>query len=249
MSMTSRFLLSILVMFVVVGAFACSDSSAPPNAPAVAASPVPTSIPSPTPTPITPEALLERSGKVMESLTSFHFRLRHKSGNTPLLRNLAIDEAEGDVIKPDQLSTDFNGVFGGFAIKSSLVTLGDDSYMTNPLTGQWEGVPTEISPLGFFNPSEGIAAMLKQVEPTGLRPDRDGVHRVNGRLPAEALSPLLGGTVKGAIVDVELEIDKVEYYLVKVTIAGRVTELEPDGTVRVIELSRFNEPLVIEAPQ
>ena len=165
-----------------------------------------------------------------------------------MLPGLLIQEAEGDVISPDKISTDFSGSFGGFAVKSSLITIGDKSYMTNPLTGQWEDVPTDVSPLGFFNPRQGIASMMSQVTSPTLLPGGGDSIRVQGRIPAEALAPLLGATVKGTTVAVELAIDANELYLLEAVFDGRVTPTEIDGVIRVIRLSRFNEPITIEPP-
>ena len=239
--MTRVFQLVCFVALVFAG-HACASATS-----TTSATPEPTS--SPTPTPVNAEALLQESGKVMEELESFHFRLHHRSGGTPLMPNLLLEEAEGDVIRPDGISVQFTGTFGGFAIKSSLITLGDSSYMTNPLTGKWESVPTEVSPLGFFNPRRGVTSMMARVEGSTLLPSDGKVHRVKGVLEAEALAPLVGATVEGSTVGVELAIDAETLRLLEAAFDGRVTPAEPDGTVRVITLSRFGEPVTIEPPE
>lgn len=234
--------LAAAILAAIALAQACGRSTPPPTP-----TPAPTS--TPTPTPINPQALLRESGLAMERLGSFQFHLGHKSGGTPLSPGLLLQEAQGTVIKPDKISAQFSGTFGGFAIKSGLITLGDDSYMTNPLTGRWESVPRQVSPLGFFNPSLGIAAMMSQVEQVALLPGGKDVHRLKGRLPTEALAPLLGTTLKGTTVGVELAIDGSHFYLLEATIEGTVTPGEPEGTVRLITISRFNEPFTIQPPQ
>ncbi len=216
------------------------------------APPAPTATPQPTPTPVTPEAVLARSGEVMAAVESFHFRLSHKRGSTPLLLNLSITEAEGDVIKPDRLSLDLNGSFGNLAVRSSLIAIGDTTYMTNPLTGGWEASAAGVSPLGFFDPSKGVAAMMSSIQQPSLAQDTRGgqsVYHIRGKLAAEALAPLLGATVQGSTVDVELTVDAQRLYLLEAVVDGRVTPAEADGVVRVITLSRFNEPITIEPPR
>ena len=234
MPLGPKLLLMAAVMALVIGGHACGRSGTAPT---------------PAPPPVDPEALLRESGRVMEDLDFFHFRLEHISGGTHLMPNLSIEEAEGDVINPDKISAEFSGTYGGFAIKSGLITLGAGSYMTNPLTGKWESLPTDVSPLGFFNPREGIASMMSQIDQVTLLSSGQQTHRLKGRLPAEALAPLVGTTVEGAIVGVELTIDAKDLYLVEAVFDGRVTPTEPDGTVRVIKLSRFGEPVAIEPPQ
>ena len=185
----------------------------------------------------------------MAELRSFHFRLEHREGTTMLLPNLSIKHAEGDVVKPDKIYAQFTGTFGGFAIKSSLITIGEASYMTNPLTGEWDSVPADVSPLGFFNPRKGIAAIMTQVQGPLLQAGDDQVLRLTGRLSVEALAPLLGSTVEETTVAVELMIDAKDLRLLEAVFSGPVKPGELDSAVRVVTLTRHNEPVSIVPPQ
>ena len=207
-----------------------------------------TSIPTPTPTPVDPAAVLLESGRTMQALESFHFRLDHQQGFTALM-DLALSVAEGDIVKPDKMSVDLTGGSGGFLIKSGLIVLGDDSFMINPLSGKWEAVPKEASPLGFFDPQEGIASMMAAVEAPVLTGFDGRVYTIEGRLPADALSPLIGPTLDGATVSIEVAVSVDGYYLERVVFVGAAKEGEIEGTIRTIKLSRFDEPVTIEAPQ
>ena len=215
-------------------------------------SPTPTSSPTPTPTPppFDAEATLSHSGKVMGELSSFRFNLKHEGGGTEFLPGMIVEEAAGTVVNPDKISVSFSGTFGErYAYRASLVTLGGESYMTNPLTGVWEAMPTGVSPLGFFNPTRGIAAIMLQLGQVRLAGDGAEELRLSGVLPAEALAPLLGGTLEGVTVRVDLVIDSMDLYLLQARVMGRVTPNDPGGIVRVIVVSAFDEPAVIEAPE
>ena len=61
--------------------------------------------------------------------------------------------------------------------------------MINPLTAEWEAVPREASPLGFFDPQEGIASMLAAIEAPALTGSDGRTYSIEGDLPADALSP------------------------------------------------------------
>lgn len=224
---------------VVSGAPACGGGSAP------AATTTPTSTPTPTPTPMDPQTVLDRAGDAMDGISSFEFRLDHESGGTVLMPNLVIGEIEGHVIRPDRLSIDFRGRFGNFPIKGRLISVADVTYMTNPLTDAWEVVPQDVSPVGFFNE---IAGMLSQVTQAVAAPNGPDVHRITGRLPAEALEPLVGTTVTGTTIAVDLVVRGSDFYLLEATFHGRVNEAEDADTVRVITLSRFNESFTVEPP-
>ncbi|MCX8212954.1 MAG: LppX_LprAFG lipoprotein [SAR202 cluster bacterium] len=210
-----------------------------------------TASPTPTPVPLDPQAILSRSGQVMQRLSSFRFALTHKSGGTEFLPGMIVEEATGDVLNPDGISVSFDGFFGkGYAFRMSMITLGPDFYTTNPLTGKWESADTGVSPLGFFNPTVGISGMMVQViDVESLdSPERDE-YLLGGSLPTEALAPLLGTTLKGETIDVELSISIDKFYLVEAQFTGRVSPRDPEGIVRYITISDFDEPIVIEVPE
>jgi hypothetical protein len=50
-------------------------------------------------------------------------------------------------------------------------------------------------------------------------------------------------------VEAELTIDAKTLFLTEAILTGRVTATEPDGVIRTITLSKFNQPLTIVAPQ
>ena len=211
--------------------------------------PDPTAVPLPTPTPIDVAALLTRSGEATGALNTFRFQLEHnRDGGTPLTDTLTVTEADGRVVSPDSVSIEFAGTLGNFAVRSSLITLGDDSYMTNPLTGVWEQVAREVSPLGFFDPQRGIGSMMTEVQSPVLVSKSEADYEIEGALPVEALEPLLGGLVEGTTVNVRLTIDSDSLFLKRAILDGRVTAIEPDGVVRTITLSEFNEQVTIEPP-
>lgn len=230
-----------LLMAVAVIAVACGQSSTDPA-------------PSPTATPLPPDPkeILERSGRVMASLNTFNFRMYHDAGSLEILEGLLIDKVSGKVVNPDKLSMEFSGSFGGgFAIKSEVITLGDQTYMTNPLTGNWEASDASISPVGFFSPTRGIAEMMGQTQNATLLDEgaSDGVYRLSGALPTTALASLVGPTLTDRTVDLEFNIDSTTDYLLQVRFIGAVTPSDVENAERVIVLSFFNEEVVIEPPE
>ena len=230
-----------LLIAVVVIAVACGRAQAEP-----------TPTPTPTPLPPNPKEILERSGQVMGSLKTFNFRMYHDVGSLEILEGLLIDKVSGKVVNPDKLSMEFSGSFGGgFAIKSEVITVGDQTYMTNPLTGNWEASDASISPVGFFSPTRGIAEMMGQTQNATLLDDgaSDGTYRISGALPTTALASLVGPTLTDRTVDLELKIDSATDYLLEVRFTGAVTPSDVEDAERVIVLSFFNEDVVIEPPE
>lgn len=231
-----------LLMVVLLAGPSCGG----PAGPEVGVTPAREAV-TPTPTPINPQAVLEQSGAAMTTIRSFRFRLEHNTYGTPMAQNLILMSVKGHVIKPDKLSLEFVGSLGNFAMRGNVITIGDQTFMTNPLNDEWQVLRDQVSPLAFFDPAQGISAMMSQVtEPVVLDLHRNEVH-IGGRLPASALSPLFGQTSDG-VIDVELTISLQDSYLTEVVLDGRITEAEPEGVVRTIVLDQFNDPTVIEPP-
>lgn len=208
-----------------------------------------TAAPEPTPTPVNPAALLAESGDAMNALQSFRFRLAHNKDGTPLADGLAVSDAEGAVVSPDRISLEFSGTFGTFGVRSSIISIGADSYMTNPLNGNWESAASGVSPLAFFDPQNGIGAMMRSVENPAVVSTSEDAIVVEGDLAVSVLAPILGGAATEGDVRVELTIAADSLHLEKAVITGRVTAAEADGLIRTITLWDFNAPIPIDAPE
>ena len=185
----------------------------------------------------------------MSALASFRFHIEHDgNGGTPLAQGMTLTEASGVVENPDSLAVDFGGTSGSFAVKGSLVAVGDAVYMTNPLSGEWQAVSSALNPLEFFDPPDGIADILAQVRDAALISHDASEYRIGGALPSTALAPLFGETDPQSSVDVTLAIDKTSLHLTRARLEGRITPIEADGVARLITLSEFNESMDIAVP-
>ena len=202
----------------------------------------------PSPTPVNPQVVLERSGEVMEALESFHFRLTHESGGTPIGQGLVIREVQGDVARPDKISLEVSGLAGSFAMRLSLITIGDNGFISNPITGEWEPVPAEVSPLGFFEPTRGVSEIMRRIESPRLISTDDDSYTISGTIASEGLASLFGAVEEGNSIDIDVVIDATSLFLLEARLEGRITASEEDGVIRIITLSRFNEPVEIESP-
>ena len=187
----------------------------------------------------------------MEGLEAFHFHLHHKDGSLEFFPGLIVNEIEGNVVKPDKIYVSFRGSMGtGLAIKSNLIGIGDEVYMTNPLTGQWTAGPEAINVFGFFNPDQGVQMMMSQIEQFALVESLGSskFFTITGLLAVSALSPLVGSTLENSVVQVELVIDSNRFYLLEAKFMGAVTPTDSTSTTRIVTLSMFNEPASIKAP-
>jgi hypothetical protein len=192
--------------------------------------------------------VLARSGEVMANLGTFHFQMVHEVGSTAFLPGLNVEDTFGDVQPPDRLYAEFSGLFGNIPIHAKLIAIGDANYMTNPLNGEWQKIDANVSPIQFFNPKEGISSVLDEVTGAVFVESGRDQYKLTGKVPASSLEALLGATVKEGVVDLEVEIDAHTLHLTLARFTGQVAPSDGPDTVRVVTLSKFDEPVNIEAP-
>ncbi len=241
-AMTAPLRLSvILVLAVALIAAACGGEEATE----------PAATPTPTPVPITADEVLEQTRSVMAALQSFRFRLTHRSGATLLPGGFTINEAEGVVDSPDSLRLSADTVFGGGFIKINAVVIGKNTWMTNPLTRNWNEIAQEASPFAVFDPAGLIADIIDQVatneftEPGGIV---EGRYRLAGTIPSTAWRSLVGEVDPDLMLEYTMDIDPQSFHLTEVRLLGALKAEEDEDTDRSIQLSGFDAPAEIVPP-
>ena len=104
-------------------------------------------------------ALLRAAAERTERARSFHFVLEHEGGATEIVRALKMERAEGDVAGADRLRVEVRATAGPLNLDIGIVIIGDDAWITNPLTGRWER--EEISIADVFDPATGVTALMR----------------------------------------------------------------------------------------
>ncbi|MDP6510789.1 MAG: LppX_LprAFG lipoprotein [Dehalococcoidia bacterium] len=197
--------------------------------------------------------IIAKASERIAGVRSFHFVLEHEGAGTPLSAGLEMLRAEGDVVRPDRLRATIDGLALGMPVQVDVVLIGDTVYITNPLPpGNWQSFSSGMSPVGFFDPQTGVAALLGDVAdltPLG-ESEMEGktAYHISGRVPAAALEAITGSSVPGAEVEVELWVGKQDFHLLQAKLTGKITTAESAGMVRWLRFSHFNQASPIEPP-
>ncbi len=219
--------------------------------------PTATPVPSPTPTPApSADEVAREAGMRMLSIDSVRFVIS-LSGKLAYLDDpptLALKHMEGDLVRPDQVRALVQVSSFGVLAELGVIGLGNDKYITNPLSQQWEVLSPE---LGFyfdtsliFDPERGIEAVLDETEWAFGEPDvsqEEDYYLLRAQVPGERISPLTFGMVSSGRVDVDVWVDRTDYYVHRI----ELVELDSDPenpTHWLMELSAFDAPVEIEAP-
>ncbi|PKB60105.1 MAG: hypothetical protein BZY65_01810 [SAR202 cluster bacterium Ae2-Chloro-G2] len=203
---------------------------------------------SPTPIKVNPSIIIDSSKNIMAELKSFKFDLSHRKGAGSPMEGFLLVEAVGLIEKPNMISVEATMLLGNIATKGGIVTIDEKTFILNPLTKEWEKVESEIGLLNFFDPQEGISSIMDSMLDPQLIESNDDRYIIRGEIPAPSFSPLLGETTDNDVT-AEISISRDSYLLTNVRVTGRLNKLDEDGLIRIIEISRFNQPLYIAEPE
>ena len=197
--------------------------------------------------------VIDRCMQSMDAAESFHFKLEHDGGGTPIALGLVMDEAEGDIARPDRLKVEVSATMMGLPIEVEVITVGSVIYITNPLTMEWELLPTEFSAVSFFDPDSGVTAILEGMTSL-VKLEEEKIkglfcYHITGKTASQYLNSIALSSVEGVMIDTEVWVDTEYFLLRRIRLEGRITEEEESGIVRTISLSDFDQSLEIELPE
>lgn len=196
------------------------------------------------------------AGKV-ETVDSFHIEITQVGGTTPLAMGLQMSKAAGDVVRPDRLKGEVTATVSGLPVRVQVITVGNTTFLTNPLNGKWEPFPSQFSAAGIFDADAGIASVFRAVTNLSKLGD-EGVgglscYHIKGNITTDDLIPITRiftlNSLKGVNIASEIWCDKVDFLPRQIRLEGQITKEEKPGIIRTITLSDFNENAEIELPQ
>jgi len=202
------------------------------------------------PPPLTAAEIIARASEKLEALSSFHFALDQEGGGTPIAMGLEMTSASGDITRPYKLKAD---VFAGF-VEVRVITVGEVTFMTNPLTGEWEPLPNEFTAVRLFNPDTGIKAIIGEIS-NAVKLGEEKVagalcYHIKGTLDSGDLSAIsCGAAIEGISIDTDVWIGKDDFLLRQIKLEGQITRDEKPGIVRTLSISNFDQPVTIELPE
>jgi lipoprotein LprG len=198
------------------------------------------------------EELVRESVDATAAIQSFHFTL-DVQGVPRTSAGLQLTAAEGDVLTPDRARADVTGNFAGTPITTQVVAIGDDVWLKNPLSGDWQPIDVSATPLALLDPSQGVLGVMTGItDPTDEGTEElNGVElrKIGGSAPARDVAPLVAVAPSDRDVPVTLWIGEEDRLLRRIEVSGPVADGEPADALRVVEVSRFDEPVTIEAPE
>ncbi len=223
-----------------------------PSAACLGSEPSPTA--ATTPEPIDPRRELERTVESLTNLQTVSFDLQHIEGSTNILPGILMHRAYGQAQVPGifAISVEAESLFPRSYLGIEMISIGDDSYMTNVLNGEWEEVEPESLPIRLGEFGATLAAIVAQVQSPVLlgQEQQDGVHlyRIGGDIVSEALKELVPTAGTGFPVALEMWVERDTGMLRQALITGQVVLTDVPESQRRLTLDEVNQPVSIRPP-
>lgn len=204
----------------------------------------------PVPEPPPVEALVTGVGDAMAAVETARFEME-RSGAPVRVSGIVFDSALGVYRAPDAAKAVLTGRGGDLAVELGTISIGQRTWLTNPLTGRWEELQpgTGFNPAVIFDAEMGWREVMRSlIDPRyegGATQDGEGRWQVTGTIPPERIATLTAGLVEPQSVEVVLLIDPADGLLRRVEFT---TEGEEGASDWVITLSEFGEPVTIDPP-
>jgi hypothetical protein len=200
--------------------------------------------------------ILDSTSKRLNALKSVHFGLAIEgaayidTGRTTQLRS-----ASGDIVPPDQMQTKLTAAIATLNFDVSLVAIGSDRYMTNPVTGQWGPAQAgfDYSPTVLFDKDQGLSTVigkLKDVEQLATE-KVNGVdtYHLRGKAARADVESMTSGAIDGDPIGVEFWVAKDNFNLLKLVLTEPQTPDKPQPAVWTLTFDKFDAPVTIARPQ
>jgi hypothetical protein len=207
------------------------------------------------PTPATLPPADEILPKVVErvgAVKSFHFRLEHENGLSPMPLDLKLKSTEGDIQVPDRMKAKLEAEAGGALLRVEVIGIGEEGWMTNPFSHEWQRLPEGTTISAIFDPAAGIQAVassLQEVRVAGVeKVGGDNTYLLEGQVDSGVLEAAAPIAEPGLTVNVKVWVGVDDYNIRQVRLEGPFAPGEPENIVRILSLSKFDEPVSIEPP-
>ncbi len=209
--------------------------------------------PAATPTP-TPAQTLEAASARMAHIKTVAFDLTHKAGATPLLPGIVAKEITGQVAVPDRAKLEVNAIASLFsaALQIRGVVIGQQAYITDPLTGAWQQVAPDTIPFTFVTLPSTLGEIVKAIKDPSVAGSESvsGAPStiIKGAIQSQDLGGLVPTASRGLPLIIQVWVGQGDNLVRQAQIEGRIRDEEPEGIVRMLRFFNFDQPVDITPP-
>lgn len=200
-------------------------------------------------------SIVEASARAMGSTTSVRFELRREGAPVFIdeFEKLTLNSAIGEFTVPRSAQALLEvGIEGGITTELGAIALDDEVWLSNPITGNFETLPTgyDIDPSLFFDPENGWQPLMENLTDVTLvgTEERGGNTRyhINANAPAAQVEVITARLVRNQDVAIDFWIQPVTGEVREAQFAADFDGGEVQWTLL---LSEYGEEFDIEPPE
>lgn len=169
--------------------------------------------------------------------------------------SIQLKSAEGIMQRPDRVDVTFTAiVLGSQQISIRMKSIGDESWITDIVTGFWVPSPPEFgyNPSVLYDDEDGLGPVMERMND----PEIVGSEEIDGRdawhvsatADGEIIATMTSGTMEGSIMSLDIWIDKETNDILQISISEPTDEDIEDPTTLTLKLSDHGKEVTIEPP-
>jgi hypothetical protein len=212
-----------------------------------------------TPEPLTPDEILERAITRTAGLSGFAFSMEREGTPAYLdpLHILSLNRIEGVFVAPDQVQATVRVSTPGMVTEFHIISLGEEQWITNLITGAWEVLPLEwgFNPATLFEPETGMVSVLRsdlsnlELLDMAEIPELPGteLYRLSGDLDGGNLYYVSYGLISSAGMQAQILVDPESFEIHRIVLTEPLPEEEEDR-IWTVDFWDFDQVIEITPP-
>ena len=197
--------------------------------------------------------IVEAAERAMSDVESVHFLLEMGDFGLEILSGMKASRIEGEAVRPDRMHAAIRVTVSGISVTVDYRAIGAVQYVTNPLDrSTWQVLPGPPVAGSLLNPSDGVTTILSRLTELDLvgAESAGGVkaHHITARISNSDVAEFFDSSPEFGFTTVGLWIGVEDLLVRKLVLTGASLTGDLPETQRSIELSKFNQPVVIVAP-
>lgn len=200
--------------------------------------------------------ILDRASERLADTQTMQFELEVEGDSyiddTNTMRIIA---ARGDLERPDKVDVEFQiNLLGAQNVTIRMITIGDEAWTTDLLTGKWGPAPEEFgyNPAVLFDNQDGLGPVAGRLQdPTVEGSETIGgrdAWKITGTVDEQTIEPLTSGVIQGDEIGIAIWVDKESSNILRIEIEEPEIEGKEHPATWTMTLTGHDSDIEIEAP-
>lgn len=163
--------------------------------------------------------------------------------------------ARGDLARPDKVDVEFQiNLLGAQNVTIRMITIGDEAWTTDLLTGKWGPAPQEFgyNPGVLFDNQNGLGPVAGRLQDPTLEGSetvggRDA-WKISGTVDENTIEPLTSGVIQGDSIKITIWVDKENTNILRIEIEEPDIEGKDNPATWTMTLTGHDSDIEIKAP-